>query len=223
MRSGVSPLCRVNIMSDWLQVAAEEALHFSLLAAHLRKQGFDYGDFPAHNSLWDMAEKTRATSLPASPWCRARWRRAASMLRRRCAPSWRRRAIIAAAEILDIILRDEIGHVAIGNRWYGWLCEEAGWNRSRLMLRWQCNTRRRPCAGRSIWKRAGQPGLVSWNWPHGTVKMHAASLLSLGAVVPQSLSLNRHALRTALRKQGFRVGAIQEFVVIRGVIRFESL
>ena len=29
-------------------------------------------------------------------------------------------------EILDIILRDEIGHVAIGNRWYRWLCERDG-------------------------------------------------------------------------------------------------
>ena len=45
--------------TDWLQVAAEEALHFSLLAAHLRTQGFAYGDFPAHNSLWELAERTR--------------------------------------------------------------------------------------------------------------------------------------------------------------------
>jgi uncharacterized ferritin-like protein (DUF455 family) len=29
-----------------------------------------------------------------------------------------------AAEILDIILRDEIGHVAIGNYWFNWLCEQ---------------------------------------------------------------------------------------------------
>jgi uncharacterized ferritin-like protein (DUF455 family) len=28
-----------------------------------------------------------------------------------------------AVEILEIILRDEIGHVAVGNRWYQWLCE----------------------------------------------------------------------------------------------------
>ena len=31
-----------------------------------------------------------------------------------------------AAAILDIILRDEVGHVAIGNRWYGWLCQQQG-------------------------------------------------------------------------------------------------
>lgn len=108
--------------TDWLQVASEEALHFSLLAAHLQTQGFRYGDFPAHNSLWDMAEKTatdvlarialvprtlEARGLDASPPVRAKLAQAGDT---------------AAAEILDIILRDEIGHVAIGNRWFGWLC-----------------------------------------------------------------------------------------------------
>jgi uncharacterized ferritin-like protein (DUF455 family) len=112
--------------ADWLRVAAEEALHFSLLRAHLQAQGFRYGDFPAHNSLWDMAEKTRddilarialvprtleARGLDASPPVRAKLAQAGD---------------IAAAQILDIILRDEIGHVAIGNRWYGWLCAARG-------------------------------------------------------------------------------------------------
>lgn len=108
--------------ADWLKVAAEEALHFSLLAAHLQTLGYRYGDFPAHNSLWDMAEKTcgdvlarialvprtmEARGLDASPAVRAKLAQAGDQ---------------AAAEILDIILRDEIGHVAIGNRWFGWLC-----------------------------------------------------------------------------------------------------
>jgi uncharacterized ferritin-like protein (DUF455 family) len=112
--------------TDWLQVAVEETLHFSLLAAHLQAQGFAYGDFPAHNSLWDMAEKTcgdvlarialvprtmEARGLDASPPVRAKLAQAGDM---------------AAAEILDIILRDEIGHVGIGNRWYGWLCTQRG-------------------------------------------------------------------------------------------------
>lgn len=112
--------------SDWLYVAAEEALHFSLLSAHLQTQGFAYGDFPAHNSLWDMAEKTcgdvlarialvprtmEARGLDASPPVRAKLAQAGDM---------------AAAAILDIILRDEIGHVSIGNHWYGWLCAQRG-------------------------------------------------------------------------------------------------
>jgi len=38
----------------------------------------------------------------------------------------RRAGDLRAVEILDVILRDEVGHVAIGNRWYRWLCERDG-------------------------------------------------------------------------------------------------
>lgn len=111
---------------DWLGVAKEEAHHFSLLSAHLQTLGFCYGDFPGHNSLWDMAERTsddvlarialvprtmEARGLDASPPVRAKLAQAGDM---------------AAAHILDIILRDEIGHVAVGNRWYAWLCAVRG-------------------------------------------------------------------------------------------------
>ena len=112
--------------ADWLHVADEEALHFSLLSGHLQSQGYTYGDFPAHSSLWEMAAKTQhdilarialvprtmeARGLDATPQVRAKLAQAGDM---------------AAATILDIILRDEIGHVAIGNRWYNWLCEQRG-------------------------------------------------------------------------------------------------
>ncbi len=112
--------------ADWLNVAAEEALHFSLLSAHLQTLGFHYGDFTGHGSLWEMAEKTRgdvlarialvprtleARGLDASPAVRAKLAQAGD---------------VRAAEILDIILRDEIGHVAVGNRWYNRLCQERG-------------------------------------------------------------------------------------------------
>ncbi|HTH45582.1 MAG TPA: ferritin-like domain-containing protein [Oxalicibacterium sp.] len=112
--------------ADWLKVAAEEALHFSLLAQHLQTLGYRYGDFPGHNSLWEMAEKTQgdilarmalvprtleARGLDASPLMRAKLAQAGDQ---------------AAADILDIILRDEIGHVAIGNRWYNFLCAQRG-------------------------------------------------------------------------------------------------
>jgi uncharacterized ferritin-like protein (DUF455 family) len=111
---------------DWLQVAREEALHFELLRDHLRSLGFAYGDFPAHNALWEMAEKTRhdvlarvalvprtleARGLDASPPIKAKLVGAGDL---------------RAGEILDIILRDEIGHVAIGNRWFRRLCAQRG-------------------------------------------------------------------------------------------------
>jgi uncharacterized ferritin-like protein (DUF455 family) len=111
---------------DWLKVAAEEALHFSLLDAHLRTLGFAYGNFNAHDSLWEMAQKTagditarmalvprtlEARGLDATPAVRAKLAQVGDH---------------EAAAILDIILRDEVGHVAIGNRWYRWLCERDG-------------------------------------------------------------------------------------------------
>lgn len=112
--------------ADWLKVAAEEAHHFTLLCGRLAEFGHAYGDFPAHDGLWEMCERTRddvlarmalvprtleARGLDASPPVRAKLAQAGDA---------------AAAGIIDIILRDEIGHVAIGNRWYGWLCRERG-------------------------------------------------------------------------------------------------
>lgn len=111
---------------DWLQVASEEALHFGLLRAHLQTLGHDYGDFDAHDGLWSMTEKTRhdvlarmalvprtleARGLDATPPMQDKLRKAGDL---------------RAVEILDVILRDEIGHVAIGNRWYRWLCAREG-------------------------------------------------------------------------------------------------
>jgi len=111
---------------DWLRVAAEEAVHFSLLRAHLQTLGHDYGDFDAHDGLWRMTEATagditarmalvprtlEARGLDATPPIQAKLRKAGDL---------------AAVAILDVILRDEIGHVAIGNHWYGWLCRRDG-------------------------------------------------------------------------------------------------
>ena len=56
---------------DWLRIAAEEARHFTLLREHLLTLGFDYGDFDAHNALWDMAERTRHDQIGRAS-CRER-------------------------------------------------------------------------------------------------------------------------------------------------------
>lgn len=111
---------------DWLQVAQEEAYHFSLLESHLQTMGYRYGDFTAHNSLWEMAERTahdvlaRMALVPRT--LEARGLDASPPLRNKLAQI----GDIKAAEILDIILRDEIGHVAIGNQWFNWLCAQRG-------------------------------------------------------------------------------------------------
>ena len=107
---------------DWLRVAAEEALHFSLLTDHLKTLDAAYGDLPAHDGLWEMAERTRGDVLARMALVprtlEARGLDAAPPIRRRLADAGDQRA----AEILDVILRDEIGHVAVGNRWYRHLC-----------------------------------------------------------------------------------------------------
>jgi len=111
---------------DWLQVAGEEALHFTLLAEHLQTLGHTYGDFDAHDGLWAMTERTaddltaRMALVPRT--LEARGLDATPPMRRRLAAAGDQRA----AEILDVILRDEIGHVAIGNRWYRWCCAREG-------------------------------------------------------------------------------------------------
>lgn len=110
--------------ADFLRVAKEEALHFVTLAAHLATLGFQYGDFPAHNGLWEMAERTKDDVLArialVPRMLEARGLDATPAVQRKLAQAGDR----AAAQILDVILRDEIGHVAIGNRWFAWLCAE---------------------------------------------------------------------------------------------------
>ena len=109
---------------DWLQVADEEAYHFELIRAHLRFLGADYGDYPAHNGLWEMVEKTahnalhrmalvprvlEARGLDVTPGIQKKLRQAGDK---------------HAATLLDIIFADEIGHVEVGTRWFRYLCEK---------------------------------------------------------------------------------------------------
>lgn len=111
---------------DWLRVAKEEAIHFGMLAAHLQLLGYRYGDFPAHDSLWEMVDKTRADVLARMALVprtlEARGLDAIPPLRAKVAQA----GDMAFALILDRILQDEIGHVEIGNRWYRFLCEQRG-------------------------------------------------------------------------------------------------
>ena len=115
--------------TDWLSVANEESQHFELLHTHLKSLGYSYGDFDAHDGLWQMCERTsedvlarmalvprtlEARGLDATPLIQTKLRKVATP------------AATRAVEILDTILRDEVGHVAIGNHWYRWLCEQRG-------------------------------------------------------------------------------------------------
>ncbi|WP_254051008.1 ferritin-like domain-containing protein [Zoogloea sp. LCSB751] len=115
-----------DFYAGWLQVAAEEAYHFGLVTERLVAVGFTYGDFSAHRGLWDMAVKTaddplarmalvprvlEARGLDATPPIVAKLRKIGDE---------------ATIAVLDIILRDEIGHVALGDRWFRHFCAERG-------------------------------------------------------------------------------------------------
>ncbi|ALG69368.1 ferritin-like domain-containing protein [Beggiatoa leptomitoformis] len=112
--------------ADWIKVAVEEAYHYELLSIELAKRGCCYGDLPAHSGLWDMAVETaedvlvrmalvprvlEARGLDASPYIIQRLQQAGSA---------------DLVTILQIILHDEIGHVAIGTRWFQHFCAERG-------------------------------------------------------------------------------------------------
>ncbi len=111
---------------DWVTVAAEEAKHFMLLCDRLAELDAAYGDLPAHDGLWEAAETTahdlaarlavvplvlEARGLDVTPQMTARLRKAGDD---------------ASADILQVIHDEEIGHVAIGRRWFGHCCRAAG-------------------------------------------------------------------------------------------------
>ena len=117
-----------DFYTDWLQVASEEAYHFSLLKGRLEKMGFQYGDMLAHNGLWEMTVKTdhdvlvrmalvprvlEARGLDVTPGMMERLEKVGDQ---------------ETVDILTIILRDEIGHVAIGSKWFHYCCEKRSLN-----------------------------------------------------------------------------------------------
>jgi uncharacterized ferritin-like protein (DUF455 family) len=111
---------------DWVQVAADEARHFGLLAARLAELGHAYGDFDAHDGLWDMAVRTAGS-------CLARMALVPRVLEARgldVTPGMIERlrgaGDAATAAILETILREEVAHVAAGSRWFAWCCEREG-------------------------------------------------------------------------------------------------
>ena len=112
--------------ADWVAVAADEARHFQLLAVRLAELGAAYGDFDAHDGLWDMATRTADS-------CLVRMAMVPRVLEARgldVTPGMivRLRSVgdDATADILEIILREEVAHVAAGSHWFRWCCEREG-------------------------------------------------------------------------------------------------
>ena len=112
--------------ADWLGVAQDEARHFAMLRARLQALGAEYGDLPAHNGLWEAAESTahdvllrmalvpcvlEARGLDVTPGIMRRLREVGDL---------------DSVAVLEVILREEVGHVAIGTRWFRYLCAQRG-------------------------------------------------------------------------------------------------
>src|SRR5215469_18579560 len=121
-----SPELPRPFFDDWVEVGDQEAAHFELLAARLAEVGAAYGDLPAHDGLWQAARETRHDLL-------ARLAIAPLVLEARgldvtpaMIASLRRHGDEASAAALEVIYREEIGHVAAGKRWFDWLARERG-------------------------------------------------------------------------------------------------
>ena len=116
----------IQFYIDWIKVATEETIHFSLLREYLQTLGYDYGDFDAHNGLWQMTVDTdydvlsRMALVPRV--LEARGLDVTPSIKKKFKHSKFNKMVA----ILDIIFRDEIGHVKIGNYWYQYLCSERG-------------------------------------------------------------------------------------------------
>lgn len=110
--------------TDWCLVAAEEAQHFTMLSDYLESHGVSYGDFPAHNGLWEMAVKTDADVL-------VRMALVPRVLEARgldvtpgMIDKLQSTGDVQLISILQKIFDDEIGHVKIGTHWYQYLCRD---------------------------------------------------------------------------------------------------
>ncbi|MBB5534694.1 ferritin-like domain-containing protein [Rhizobium giardinii] len=112
----------ISFFDGWMRVAFEEAKHFRLVRDRLRQLGADYGDLPAHDGLWQAAHDTRndltarlavvplileARGLDVTPALQAKMREAGDL---------------ESAAVLDVIYEDEKGHVAVGAKWFRFLC-----------------------------------------------------------------------------------------------------
>jgi len=113
---------------DWLGVAGEESYHFQMVREHLNSLGYEYGDMPAHDGLWLTTYETdhdplvRMALVPRT--LEARGLDVTPPMINKLRAIGDKRGV----EILKILLRDEIGHVEVGTRWFRYLCKQRNLN-----------------------------------------------------------------------------------------------
>lgn len=113
---------------DWMRVAYEEAQHFALIAKRMAELDCQYGDFPVHAGLWTMCVDTehdvliRMALVPRV--MEARGLDVTPKIQKKLTSI----GDTASVEMLNIIYRDEIGHVAIGSHWFKYCCQQRNLN-----------------------------------------------------------------------------------------------
>lgn len=120
----ISDTNRAAFIDDWVQVCDDEARHFSLVEARLKSLGSSYGALPAHDGLWEAAISTKddlAARLVIAPMVlEARGLDVTPKM----IENLRNVSDHESADILTIILNDEVAHVAAGARWFQYVCEK---------------------------------------------------------------------------------------------------
>jgi uncharacterized ferritin-like protein (DUF455 family) len=117
-----------EFVSDWFAVGADEAMHFALLDRRLKALGSSYGALPAHDGLWEAAEKTggdvlaRLAVVPMVMEARGLDVTPATVERFEAAGD------VRSAAVLHRIYRDEIRHVATGTTWFTRAAESRGFS-----------------------------------------------------------------------------------------------
>lgn len=111
---------------DWIDCADDEARHFVMVRQRLRAMGSDYGQFDAHNGLWEMACRTADSLL-------ARMALVPRVLEARgldVTPGMITRLQAVGDDdtvaVLEVILREEVAHVKAGTRWFRHACDLEG-------------------------------------------------------------------------------------------------
>ena len=112
--------------ADWISVAQDEARHFAMLRLRLQQLGYDYGSFNAHNGLWEAAEKTAHDALTRMA-CVPRVLEARGLdVTPGIIKRLREVGDLETLAVLEVILAEEVRHVAIGTRWFHYLCGQQG-------------------------------------------------------------------------------------------------
>jgi uncharacterized ferritin-like protein (DUF455 family) len=112
-----------EFVRDWLLVAEEECNHFNLLSDRLEKLGSFYGALPAHDGLWQAAYDTKADWLGRIAVVPLVLEARGLDVSPPTIDKLTRSGDTASAQILNLIYEEEIGHVAVGVRWFKKVCK----------------------------------------------------------------------------------------------------